>query len=186
MFNGYVLYLQAVTTPNPFVKLPKLPFHKSLLLIFCLRLRFPFSFFKLFFAVAALVISHGGFGYFPRLWLFSRGGSGYFPRRLWVFSQGGSGYFPGVSCFSGGSGYFPGVAPVIFPRRLWLFPTAALVIFPGWLRLFFRGGLVIFPRWRLKLSCFGHISTFIRKYVQIIFTFGHMSFKFHCLCPNFI
>ena len=73
MFNGYVLYLQAVTTPNPFVKLPKLPFHKSLLLIFCLRLRFPFSFFKLFFAVAALVI-------FPWwLWLFSRGGSGYFP-----------------------------------------------------------------------------------------------------------
>lgn len=65
MFNGYVLYLQAVTTPNPFVKLPKLPFHKSLLLIFCLRLRFPFSFFKLFFAAAALVISHGGFGYFP-------------------------------------------------------------------------------------------------------------------------
>lgn len=77
MFNGYVLYLQAVTTPNPFVKLP---FHKSLLLIFCLRLRFPFSFFKLFFAVAALVISHGGFGYFPRrLWLFSHGGFGYFP-----------------------------------------------------------------------------------------------------------
>ena len=65
MFNGYVLYLQAVTTPNPFVKLPKLPFHKSLLLIFCLRLRFPFSFFKLFFAAAALVIFHGGFGYFP-------------------------------------------------------------------------------------------------------------------------
>ena len=85
MFNGYVLYLQAVTTPNPFVKLPKLPFHKSLLLIFCLRLRFPFSFFKLFFAAVALVISHGGFG-----------------------------YFPGVACFSGGFGYFPGVAPVIF------------------------------------------------------------------------
>ena len=56
MFNGYVLYLQAVTTPNPFVKLPKLPFHKSPLLIFCLRLRFPFSFFKLFFAAAALII----------------------------------------------------------------------------------------------------------------------------------
>ena len=72
MFNGYVLYLQAVTTPNPFVKLPKLPFHKSLLLIFCLRLRFPFSFFKLFFAAAALVIFPG------RLWLFSQGGSGYF------------------------------------------------------------------------------------------------------------
>ena len=98
MFNGYVLYLQAVTTPNPFVKLP---FHESLLLIFCLRLRFPFSFFKLFFAVAALVIfpwwlwlfSRGGL-FFRRLWLFSRGGSGYFPRRLWLFSQGGSGYFP--------------------------------------------------------------------------------------------
>ena len=56
MFNGYVLYLQAVTTPNPFVKLPKLPFHKSLLLIFCLRLRFPFSFFKLFFAAAVTLI----------------------------------------------------------------------------------------------------------------------------------
>ena len=127
MFNGYVLYLQAVTTPNPFVKLPKLPFHKSLLLIFCLRLRFPFSFFKLFFAAAALVIfpgwlwlfptaalvifpgrlwlfPRGGFGFFPvlalfflRLWLFSRGGSGYFPRRLWLFSQGGSGYFPGAA-----------------------------------------------------------------------------------------
>ena len=92
MFNGYVLYLQAVTTPNPFVKLPKLPFHKSLLLIFCLRLRFPFSFFKLFFAAAALVISQGGSGYFPRLWLFSRGGL--FFRRLWLFSRGGSGYFP--------------------------------------------------------------------------------------------
>lgn len=109
MFNGYVLYLQAVTTPNPFVKLPKLPFHKSLLLIFCLRLRFPFSFFKLFFAVAALVI-------FPRrLRLFSvvacffpaapvifHGGSGYFSAaacfflRLWLFSHGGSGYFPGA------------------------------------------------------------------------------------------
>lgn len=70
MFNGYVLYLQAVTTPNPFVKLPKLPFHKSLLLIFCLRLRFPFSFFKLFFAVVALVI-------FPGRPVFSCG-SGYF------------------------------------------------------------------------------------------------------------
>ena len=86
MFNGYVLYLQAVTTPNPFVKLPKLPFHKSLLLIFCLRLRFPFSFFKLFFAAAALVI-------FPWwLRLFSWGGL--FFRRLWLFSRGGSGYFP--------------------------------------------------------------------------------------------
>lgn len=77
MFNGYVLYLQAVTTPNPFVKLPKLPFHKSLLLIFCLRLRFPFSFFKLFFAAVALVI------FPPWLWLFFRGGL--FFRRLWLF-----------------------------------------------------------------------------------------------------
>ena len=113
MFNGYVLYLQAVTTPNPFVKLPKLPFHKSLLLIFCLRLRFPFSFFKLFFAAAALVIFPGRLWLFPaalvmfRGWpvfpaalfifpgwlrLFSRGGL--FFRRLWLFPQGGSGYFP--------------------------------------------------------------------------------------------
>ena len=92
MFNGYVLYLQAVTTPNPFVKLPKLPFHKSLLLIFCLRLRFPFSFFKLFFAAAALVIFPGWPVFFLRLWLFFRGGL--FFRRLWLFPQGGSGYFP--------------------------------------------------------------------------------------------
>ena len=148
MFNGYVLYLQAVTTPNPFVKLPKLPFHKSLLLIFCLRLRFPFSFFKLFFAAAALVIfpgwlrlfSRGGL-FFRRLWLFSQGGSGYFPtvalvifpgwpvfRRLGLFSRGGSGYFSAAAwLFShGGFGYFPGVACFscgsgYFPRRLWLF-----------------------------------------------------------------
>ena len=112
MFNGYVLYLQAVTTPNPFVKLPKLPFHKSLLLIFCLRLRFPFSFFKLFFAVAALVI-------FPWwLWLFSRGGL--FFRRLWLFPTALV-FFPYWLCFSCGSGYFPGVALVIFPGWLWLF-----------------------------------------------------------------
>ena len=78
MFNGYVLYLQAVTTPNPFVKLPKLPFHKSLLLIFCLRLRFPFSFFKLFFAAAALVI-FPGWPVFPAALVIFRGGSGYFP-----------------------------------------------------------------------------------------------------------
>ena len=136
MFNGYVLYLQAVTTPNPFVKLPKLPFHKSLLLIFCLRLRFPFSFFKLFFAAAALVISPGW------LWLFSWGGL--FFRRLWLFSRGGSGYFPGVACFSGGSGYFP---------RLWFFShagsvfPAALVIFPGWLWLFSWGGLFFRRLW---------------------------------------
>ena len=86
MFNGYVLYLQAVTTPNPFVKLPKLPFHKSLLLIFCLRLRFPFSFFKLFFAAAALVISPG------RLRLFSVVAC-FFPAAPVIF-HGGSGYFP--------------------------------------------------------------------------------------------
>ena len=116
MFNGYVLYLQAVTTPNPFVKLPKLPFHKSLLLIFCLRLRFPFSFFKLFFAAAALVIFRGGFGYFSRAALVI------FPGWLWFFSRGG-----------------------LFFRLLWLFPTA-LVIFPGWpvfpaALVIFRGGL---------------------------------------------
>ena len=134
MFNGYVLYLQAVTTPNPFVKLPKLPFHKSLLLIFCLRLRFPFSFFKLFFAAAALVIFPGW------LWLFPRGGFGFFPvlalffLRLWLFSRGGSGYFPGVACFSGGSGYFP---------RLWFFPVLALFFLRLW--LFSRGGSGYFP-----------------------------------------
>ena len=101
MFNGYVLYLQAVTTPNPFVKLPKLPFHKSLLLIFCLRLRFPFSFFKLFFAAVALVISHSGSGYFPGVALVIFPGWPVFPAalvispgRLRLFSQGGSGYFP--------------------------------------------------------------------------------------------
>ena len=123
MFNGYVLYLQAVTTPNPFVKLPKLPFHKSLLLIFCLRLRFPFSFFKLFFAAAALVIFPGW------LWLFSRGG---------LFFSCGSGYFSGVACFSCGSGYFPWW-PVFFP--------AALVISPGWLWFFSRGGLFFRRLW---------------------------------------
>ena len=107
MFNGYVLYLQAVTTPNPFVKLPKLPFHKSLLLIFCLRLRFPFSFFKLFFAAAALVIPPGRLRlfsvvacFFPAAPVIFHGGSGYFSAaacfflRLWLFSHGGSGYFP--------------------------------------------------------------------------------------------
>ena len=144
MFNGYVLYLQAVTTPNPFVKLPKLPFHKSLLLIFCLRLRFPFSFFKLFFAAAALVIFPGW------LWLF--------PTAALVISHSGSGYFPGAACF------FPAALVIspgwlwlfsrggLFFRRLWLFPTAlvfsragsvfpaALVIFPGWLWLFSRRG----------------------------------------------
>ena len=135
MFNGYVLYLQAVTTPNPFVKLPKLPFHKSLLLIFCLRLRFPFSFFKLFFAAAALVIFPG------RLWLFPTAlvifqGWPVFPAALVIF--------PGwLRLFSRGGLFF---------RRLWLFPTAlvfsragsvfpaALVIFPGWLWLFSRRG----------------------------------------------
>ena len=144
MFNGYVLYLQAVTTPNPFVKLPKLPFHKSLLLIFCLRLRFPFSFFKLFFAVAALVIFPGW------LRLFFRGGLVIFP---------GWPVFPAaLVIFHGGFGYFPRVAPVIFPgwlrlfsrgglffRRLWLFPGVACFsggsgYFPRRLRLFFRGG----------------------------------------------
>ena len=124
MFNGYVLYLQAVTTPNPFVKLPKLPFHKSLLLIFCLRLRFPFSFFKLFFAVAALVIFPGW------LRLFSRGGLVF--RRLWLFPTAALVIFPGwLRLFSRGGLFF---------RRLWLFPTAALVIFPGWLWLFSRRG----------------------------------------------
>ena len=145
MFNGYVLYLQAVTTPNPFVKLPKLPFHKSLLLIFCLRLRFPFSFFKLFFAAAALVISHGGSGYFPWWPVFS-GGSGYFPGVALVISPGWLWFFPVLALFflrlwlfsRGGSGYFPGAAPVIFPG--WPVFPAALVISPGRLWLFSRRG----------------------------------------------
>ena len=124
MFNGYVLYLQAVTTPNPFVKLPKLPFHKSLLLIFCLRLRFPFSFFKLFFAAAACF--SGGSGYFPWWPVFFL--------RLGLFSRGGSGYFSVVACFSGGSGYFP---------RLWFFPVLALFFLRLW--LFSRGGSGYFP-----------------------------------------
>ena len=115
MFNGYVLYLQAVTTPNPFVKLPKLPFHKSLLLIFCLRLHFPFSFFKLFFAVAALVISQGGSGYFSGVACFFPAALVISPGWLWFFSRAGS----------------------VFP--------AALVIFPGWLWLFSRGGSGYFP-----------------------------------------
>ena len=164
MFNGYVLYLQAVTTPNPFVKLPKLPFHKSLLLIFCLRLYFPFSFFKLFFLRRSWLFSQGG----SLLRLFSCGCSDYFSGDSGYFSAAAhcsgyfsavahcfgyfprvahcSGYFPGDAC---GLGYFPG-ALVIFLRRL-----TALVIFPGrWLFscggsllwLFSRGGLVIFPR----------------------------------------
>lgn len=124
MFNGYVLYLQAVTTPNPFVKLPKLPFHKSLLLIFCLRLRFPFSFFKLF--------------SLRRLWLFP-GGSGYF--------HGGSGIFPGWLCFSCGSGYFPRLwlfsRGGLFFRRLWLFPQGGLFFLRLW--LFPQGGSGYFP-----------------------------------------
>lgn len=128
MFNGYVLYLQAVTTPNPFVKLPKLPFHKSLLLIFCLRLHFPFSFFKLFFAVAALVISQGGSGYFSGVACFFPAALVISPGWLWFFSRAGS--------------VFP-AALVIFPGWLRLFPTAALVIFPGW--PVFPAALVISP-----------------------------------------
>ena len=137
MFNGYVLYLQAVTTPNPFVKLPKLPFHKSLLLIFCLRLRFPFSFFKLFFAAAALVIFQG-WPVFPAALVISHSGSGYFPGVALVI-------FPGWPVFPAALVISPGRLWLFFRRglffrRLWLFPTAALVIFPGWLWLFSRRG----------------------------------------------
>ena len=164
MFNGYVLYLQAVTTPNPFVKLPKLPFHKSLLLIFCLRLRFPFSFFKLFFAAAALVISHGGFGYFPGVACFS----------------GGSDYFPGAACFSCGFGYFPGVALVIFPGRLWLFSRrgsgyfsgVAPVIFPGW---------PVFPA-ALVISHSG--SGYFPVVVTLIILFWTYFYLYKKICPN--
>lgn len=165
MFNGYVLYLQAVTTPNPFVKLPKLPFHKSLLLIFCLRLRFPFSFFKLFFAAAALVISHGGFGYFPR--------------RLWLFSRGGSGYFPGVACFSGGSGYFPGVALVIFPG--WpvfscgsgYFSAAVTLIILFWTYFYLYKKICPnnFYFWTYELQ----ISLFMSKFLLNFAVFKHIS-----------
>ena len=162
MFNGYVLYLQAVTTPNPFVKLPKLPFHKSLLLIFCLRLRFPFSFFKLFFAAAALVIFPG------RLWLFPTAlvifqGWPVFPAALVIF--------PGwLRLFSRGGLFF---------RRLWLFPTAlvfsragsvfpaALVIFPGWLWLFSRGGSGYFP-----------------AAVTLIILFWTYFYLYKKICPN--
>lgn len=156
MFNGYVLYLQAVTTPNPFVKLPKLPFHKSLLLIFCLRLYFPFSFFKLFFL--------------RRSWLFSRGGS-----LLRLFSCGCSDYF------SGDSGYFSAaaliifpVAPVIFPRQL-----TALVIFPGWLTapVIFPGMLAawLFFRWLRLFSCGGS-----GYFPGVAHCFGYFSAAAHC------
>ena len=157
MFNGYVLYLQAVTTPNPFVKLPKLPFHKSLLLIFCLRLRFPFSFFKLFFAAAALVIFRGGSGYFPWWPVFS-GGSGYFPGVALVF-------FPCWLCFSGGFGYFPGVA---------------LVIFPGRLRLFSRGGLFFRRLWLFPQGGSGYFLAA----VTLIILFWTYFYLYKKICPN--
>ena len=167
MFNGYVLYLQAVTTPNPFVKLPKLPFHKSLLLIFCLRLRFPFSFFKLFFAAAALVISHGGFGYFPWVAPVIFPGRPVFPAALvifpgWPVFSCSFGYFPGAACFSCGFGYFPGVALVISPG--WPVFPAALVISHGGFGYFpgvacFSGGSGYFPQ-RLWLFSRGGNSNY--------------------------
>ena len=170
MFNGYVLYLQAVTTPNPFVKLPKLPFHKSLLLIFCLRLRFPFSFFKLFFAAAALVI-FPGWPVFRRLWLFSRGGLVF--RRLWLFSRGGSGYFSAAACFSGGSGYFP--------RRLWLFsrggsgyfPAAVTLIILFWTYFYLYKKICPnnFYFWTYELQ----ISLFMSKFLLNFAVFKHIS-----------
>lgn len=159
MFNGYVLYLQAVTTPNPFVKLPKLPFHKSLLLIFCLRLRFPFSFFKLFFAAAAPVI---------------------FPWWLWLFSRGGSGYFPGAACFSGGSGYFPAAVTLIilFWTYFYLYKKICPNNFYFWtyelqISLFMSKFLLNFAVFKhisvvldLYSHFFGHKILFIPDYVQ--------------------
>lgn len=182
MFNGYVLYLQAVTTPNPFVKLPKLPFHKSLLLIFCLRLRFPFSFFKLFFAAAALVISPGW------LWLFSRGGFGYFPRaalvifpgRLWLFSRGGL-FFPAAWVIShSGSGYFPVVVTLIilFWTYFYLYKKICPNNFYFWtyelqISLFMSKFLLNFAVFKhisvvldLYSHFFGHKILFIPDYVQ--------------------
>ena len=165
MFNGYVLYLQAVTTPNPFVKLPKLPFHKSLLLIFCLRLRFPFSFFKLFFAAAALVIFPGW------LWLFSgvacfSGGSGYFPRRLWLFFRGGL--------------FFP-AALVISPGRLWLFPQGGsgyflaavtlIILFWTYFYLYKKICPNNFYFWTYELQ----ISLFMSKFLLNFAVFKHIS-----------
>lgn len=157
MFNGYVLYLQAVTTPNPFVKLPKLPFHKSLLLIFCLRLRFPFSFFKLFFAAAALVI-FPGWPVFPAALVI-------FPRRLWLFSCG--------------SGYFPGVAPVIFPG--WpvfscgsgYFPAAVTLIILFWTYFYLYKKICPnnFYFWTYELQ----ISLFMSKFLLNFAVFKHIS-----------
>ena len=151
MFNGYVLYLQAVTTPNPFVKLPKLPFHKSLLLIFCLRLRFPFSFFKLFFAVAALVI---------------------FPGRLWLFSQGGSGYFPGVApvIFPPRPGYFPEVATqiIVFWTYFYLYKKICPNNFYFWT---YELQISLFmSKFHLNFAVFKHISVVLDLYSHF---FGH-------------
>ena len=189
MFNGYVLYLQAVTTPNPFVKLPKLPFHKSLLLIFCLRLRFPFSFFKLFFAAAALVISPGwlwlfptaalvifpgwlcfscGSGYFPRLWLFSRGGL--FFRRLWLFPQGGL-FFLRLWLFpQGGSGYFPAAVTLIilFWTYFYLYKKICPNNFYFWT---YELQISLFmSKFLLNFAVFKHISVVLDLYSHF---FGH-------------
>lgn len=189
MFNGYVLYLQAVTTPNPFVKLPKLPFHKSLLLIFCLRLRFPFSFFKLFFAAAALVIFPGwlwlfptaalvifpgwlcfscGSGYFPRLWLFSRGGL--FFRRLWLFPQGGL-FFLRLWLFpQGGSGYFPAAVTLIilFWTYFYLYKKICPNNFYFWT---YELQISLFmSKFLLNFAVFKHISVVLDLYSHF---FGH-------------
>ena len=176
MFNGYVLYLQAVTTPNPFVKLPKLPFHKSLLLIFCLRLRFPFSFFKLFFLrrltapviflrmLTALVI-------FPR-WLTA---PVIFLRRLWLFSRGGFDYFPGVAhC----SGYFPGDACGLgyFPADaccFGYFPGAATLVIVFWTYFYLYKKICPnnFYFWTYELQ----ISLFMSKFLLNFAVFKHIS-----------
>ena len=157
MFNGYVLYLQAVTTPNPFVKLPKLPFHKSLLLIFCLRLRFPFSFFKLFFAAVALVI------FPPWLWLFFRGGL--FFRRLWLFPTAALVIFPGWLRLFFRRG--------LFFRRLWLFPTAATLIILFWTYFYLYKKICPnnFYFWTYELQ----ISLFMSKFHLNFAVFKHIS-----------
>lgn len=161
MFNGYVLYLQAVTTPNPFVKLPKLPFHKSLLLIFCLRLRFPFSFFKLFFP--------------GRLWLFPRGGLVIFLRRLTAPV-----IFPGWLAALVISRRML-AALVIFPR--WL---TAPVISPGRPGYFPRGS-GYFPA---DAHCFGYFSAvahcfgYFSAAATLVIVFWTYFYLYKKICPN--
>jgi hypothetical protein len=130
--------------------------------------------------VAALVISHGGFGYFPGVACFS-GGFGYFPG-VACFSCG-FGYFPGVACFSGGSGYFP--------WRLWLFPRGGLFFLRLW--LFSRGGSGYFPRvacfsggsgYFPGVACFSGGSGYFPVVVTLIILFWTYFYLYKKICPN--